>query len=139
MRTCWFVSALRSEYTNSSPGTIAKAQTLVAAAGIKDAVTESAKNSWRRAAPAPNVSPPYWVISSSVPSSCRWSCFNRRPLSVRVKTQVRDLSSPTWKGIGEPIFGALRHVHDQGRALEGAVPRGAFHDPPRVGVTAQRL
>ncbi len=52
-----------------------------------------------RRLPSPSVSPPYWVSLSSLPSSCRWSCLRRRPAPVRVITQVRERSSPTWNGI----------------------------------------
>src|SRR5690606_29173577 len=59
----------------------------------------STGNSWRPALPVSAVSPPYIVTASSLPSSWRWSCFSRKPSSVRVTTQVRDRSSPTWKGM----------------------------------------
>ena len=63
--------------------------------------TDSAStgNSWRTVDPGAAVSPPYIVTASGVPSWCRWSCFRRRPWSVRVSTQVREWSSPTWNGM----------------------------------------
>src|SRR5690606_19311424 len=45
-------------------------------------------------APSPRVSPPYCVRASSLPSSWRWSCLRRSPSSVRVRTHVRERSSP---------------------------------------------
>ena len=39
------------------------------------------------------------VTASGAPSRWRWSCFKRRPSGVRVSTQVRERSSPTWNGM----------------------------------------
>src|SRR5690554_3504174 len=43
--------------------------------------------------------PPYWVTSSGLPSSFRWSCLSVMVSSVLVKIQVLDLSSPAKNGI----------------------------------------
>jgi hypothetical protein len=93
-----------SSYTKRAPGSISIAHTFVTDAlrpSRSNSAMDSAStgNSCRVAVPVAAVSPPYIVTASGVPSSCRWSCFSRSPSPVRVSTQVRERSSPTWNGI----------------------------------------
>jgi hypothetical protein len=62
---------------------------------MSSAVALSAANAMLCRVPPARASPPYCVMRSSLLSACRWSCFRRTLPAVRVKTQVRDRSSPT--------------------------------------------
>ena len=86
------------------------------------------------------VSPPYIVIASGLPSAWRWSCFRRRPSAVRVTTQVREWSSPTWNGMRDLAARCIAYMHHQRLALE-RIRRGRSglvgDDAAREGLAAQ--